>query len=151
MGCFWSWGFFLNIWYCMNRDGCIFFSLVCSTDTMFLFFSWPSASWEREVGILPLNSGTTIVLFDSFSVTCNPYISCFGFGILFWEKKKIPVSHFCFMYWLFKLNFGIKIKPILSSRGNLSEVTEFCLKYSHLRHNNDKKPPLLSDVLTYKS
>lgn len=62
------------------------FYLECSIDAMFLFFSWPSASWEKEVGILPLHSGTT-VLFHSFSVTCIPYISCFGFGILFWKKK----------------------------------------------------------------
>lgn len=70
----------------MNRWLQLFY-LECSIDAMFLFFSWPSASWEREVGILPLNSGTTVVLFNSFSVTCISYISCFGFGILFSGKK----------------------------------------------------------------
>lgn len=74
------------------------------------------------MGILPLNSGTTVVLFDSFCYL-HPIYKFLGFGILFWEKKIFfLLSQFVFMYWLFRLSFGIKIMPILSSRGKLSDI-----------------------------
>lgn len=81
------------------------------------YFSADHLPLEREKwASLPLNSGTTVVL--TFSVTCIPYINCFGFGIVLGEKFFQLAS--CYMYWLFKLSFGIKIRLVLSSRGNLS-------------------------------
>lgn len=101
------------------------------------YFSADHLPLEREKwASLPLNSGTIVVL--TFSVTCIPYINCFGFGIV-WGEKIFQLAS-CFM--LFKLSFGIKIRLVLTSRGNLSEVsvTEFCLQCSpHLR--DTKKNP----------
>lgn len=87
VGCFEVWDFFSKHLILHEQRWLHFFNLECSIDTMFLFFSWPSASWEREVGILPLNSGTIVVLFDSFSVTCTPHLSFRGLGFCFGKKK----------------------------------------------------------------
>lgn len=86
------------------------FSPECPIDTVFLFFSWPSASWEKEVGILPLNSGTIFYL----TVTCIPYISSLGRKFCSFWGWGIPTSHSYVLYLLFKLLVS-KIMPILSS------------------------------------
>lgn len=86
------------------------FPLERPIDTVFLFFSWPSASWEKEVGILPLNSGTIFYL----TVTCIPYISSLGRKFCSFWGRGIPTSHSYVLYLLFKLLVS-KIMAILSS------------------------------------
>lgn len=49
----------------MNRDGCILFIWRVLLIQCF-YFSADHLPLEREVGILPLNLGTTVVLFDFF-------------------------------------------------------------------------------------
>lgn len=49
------------------------------------YFSADHLPLEREVGILPLNSGTIVVL-TLFSVTCILYIVVWGCGFCFGKK-----------------------------------------------------------------
>lgn len=104
----------------MNRDGCVgfcFFFFIWSVLLIQCFyFSADHLLLEREVGILPLNSGTIVVL--TLFCYLHSLYSCLGLWILLWKKRLFPVSQFCFMYWLFKLKFGIKMKPMLSSTGS---------------------------------
>lgn len=130
------WGFFLNIWYCMNRDGCTFIWRVLLIQCF--YFSADHLPLER--------SGHPSFKFRNhycFIWLCylHPLYKLFWL----WDSVfggEMPVSQFCFMYWLLKLSFGIKIKLVLSLRGNFSEVTKFSLKCSHLRHLTTN--PLLS-------
>lgn len=125
VGCSGVWDFS----YCMNRE-LVDFSLACPIDIMFLFFSWPAASWQRT-GHPSFQFRNHCYFIWLFSVICIPYISCFGFGILF-EGGGGTMSSLVSSFFVLVVQTDFWYQNYASlkfiSRGNLNEVevTKFC-------------------------